>query len=165
MREPDERSGRGEGGAEAGEAAMSSPIIPLDQTWNGILGGLAISAEYNAATQSVQAVVQNTLPDILCYVQAEPHLKAGTLTVGELGPDKLGDLNPGQIAYSSLSIAGDPSMAGIALDGYVVHMEAFDCGGPGPVPHTGGEGEEGSGEGAGGEGACPRRGRRQRGKG
>ena len=150
-----ESSGRGEGGAEAGEAAMSSPIIPLDQTWNGVLGGLAISAGYNAATQSVQAVVQNTLPDTLCYVQAEPHLKAGTATVGELGPDKLGDLNPGQIAYSSLSIAGETSMAGVAFDGYVVHMEAFDCGGPGPVPHTGSEGAEGAGgegHGPGGEG-------------
>ena len=31
-------------------------------------------------------------------------------------------------------------------------METFDCGGPGPVAHTGGEGTEGSGErGAGGE--------------
>ena len=144
----------GEGGAEAGEAAMSSPITPLDQTWNGVLGGLAISARYNATTQSVQAMVQNTLPQTLCYVQAEPHLKAGTATVGELGPDKLGDLNPGQIAYSSLSVAGEPSMAGVAFDGYVVHMEVFDCGGPGPVPHTGGEGSEGAGEhGGGGEGA------------
>ena len=143
----------GEGGAEAGEAAMSSPITPLDQTWNGVLGGLGITARYDAATQSVQAMVQNTLPQTLCYVQAEPHLKAGATTVGELGPDVLGDLNPGQIAYSSLSIAGEPSMAGVAFDGYVVHMEVFDCGGPGPVPHTGGEGAEGSGgEGAGGEG-------------
>ena len=35
-------------------------------------------------------------------------------------------------------------------------MEVFDCGGPGPQPHTGGEGSEGSGgEGAGGEGHGP----------
>ena len=136
----------GEGGDEAGEAAMSSPITPLDQPWVGVLGGLAISAQYDAATQSVQAMVQNTLPQTLCYVQAEPHLKAGTATVGELGPDMLGDLNPGQTAYSNLSVAGEPSMAGVAFDGYVVHMEVFDCGGPGPVPHTGGEGgsEEGT---------------------
>ena len=136
----------GEGGAEAGEAVMSSPITPLDQTWNGVLGGLAISARYDAATQSVQAMVQNTLTQTLCYVQAEPHLKAGTTTVGELGPDVLGDLKPGQTAYSSLSVAGEPSMAGVAFDGYVVHMEVFDCGGPGPVPHMGGEGAEGGAE-------------------
>ena len=137
----------GEGGAEAGEAAMSSPITPLDQAWNGVLGGLEITARYDAATQSVQATVQNTLLQTLCYVQAEPHLKAGTTTVGELGPDKLGDLSPGQIAYSNLSVAGEPGMAGVAFDGYVVHMEVFECGGPGPVPHTGGEGGEGGAEG------------------
>jgi len=141
---------------ESMEAAMSSPIIPLDQTWNGVLGGLAISANYDAATQSVNATIQNTTSQTLCYVQAEPHLKSGTQTVGELGPDVLGDLNPGQRATSSLSVANEPGLAGVAFDGYVVHMEVFDCGGPGPVPHTGGEGAEGSGgEGPGGEGHGP----------
>ncbi len=155
------REGRGEGGGEGGsgeinEAAMSSPIIPLDQTWNGVLGGLAISARYDAATKTVHSTVQNKTSQTLCYVQAEPHLKSGTKTVGELGPDKLGDLNPGQQAASSLAVASEPNLAGVAYDGYVVHMEVFDCGGPGPVPHTGGEGAEGGGgEGAGGEGHGP----------
>ncbi len=141
-------SGSGEaGGAEAGEAAMSSPTIPLGQSWNGILGGLAISAQYDAATQTVNATVQNTLSQKLCYVQSEPHLKSGTTTVGELGPDILGDLNPGQVAATSLTVASEPNLAGVSYDGYVIHMEVFDCGGPGPVPHTGGEsGETGSGE-------------------
>ena len=66
--------GSGEGAGERNEAAMSSPIIPLDQTWNGTLGGLAVAARYDAATQSVQSTVQNTLGETLCYVQAEPHL-------------------------------------------------------------------------------------------
>ena len=146
----------GEGGAESGEAAMSSPITPLDQTWNGVLGGLAVSARYDAATQSVQSTVQNTLPQVLCYVQAEPHLKSGTTTVGELGPDVLGHLSPGQQATSSVSVASEPSLAGISYDGYVIHLEVFDCGGTGPVPHTGGEGGEGGGgEGTGGEGHGP----------
>ena len=151
------REGGGEGGSgEINEAAMSSPIIPLDQTWNGVLGGLAISARYDAATKTVHSTVQNTTSQKLCYVQAEPHLKSGTRTVGELGPDKLGDLNPGQQATSSLAIAGEPNLAGVAYDGYVVHMEVFDCAGPGPIPHTGGEGAEGGGgEGAGGEGHSP----------
>ena len=154
-------SGRGESGsegsgtgAEAGEAAMSSPITPLGQTWNGNLGGLAISARYNAATQSVQSAVQNTLSQVLCYVQAEPHLKSGTTTVGELGPDVLGHLSPSQQVTSSVSVASEPGLAGVSFDGYVVHMEVFDCAGTGPVPHTGGQGGEGgAGEGAGGEGA------------
>ena len=107
---------------------------------------------YDAATRSVQGTVRNTLTQTLCYVQAEPHLKSGTKTVGELGPEKLGNLNPGQEVTSSLSVASEPKLAGVAYDGYVVHMETFDCGGPGPVAHTGGEGTEGGGEGgAGGE--------------
>ena len=144
------------GNEAAMEAAMSSPITPLDQTWNGVLGGLAVSARYDAATQSVQSTVRNTLPQVLCYVQAEPHLKSGTQTVGELGPDVLGHLSPGQQATSSVSVASEPSLAGVSFDGYVVHLEVFDCGGTGPVPHTGGEGAEGGGgEGAGGEGHGP----------
>ena len=141
--------GGGEGGEEIGEAAMSSSITPLGQSWNGVLGGLAVSARFDAATQSVNATVQNTLSQKLCYVQAEPHLKLGTKTVGELGPDKLGDLNPRQQATSSLTVASEPKLAGVAYDGYVVHMEMFDCAGPGPVPHTGGEAAEGGGEGGG----------------
>ena len=157
--EPGNEAGGGEAGgigAEAGEAAMSSPIIPLGQTWNGVLGGLAVDAQYDAATRSVQSTVQNTTQQVLCYVQAEPHLKAGTTTVGELGPDVLGHLSPGQEANSSVSVASEPNLAGVSYDGYVVHLEVFDCGGTGPVPHTGGEGGEGGGgEGAGGEGHGP----------
>ena len=142
--EGSESGGEGGGtGAEAGEAAMSSPITPLGQSWNGVLGGLAVSARYDAATQSVHATVRNTLSQKLCYVQTEPHLKSGTQTVGELGPDKLGDLNPGQQATSSLAVASEPKLAGVSYDGYVLHLEVFDCGGPGPVAHTGTEGSGG----------------------
>ena len=156
---PDGPEGPETGGAEgeaAREAAMSSPITPLDQTWNGILGPLAVSARYDAATQTVHSTVRNTTTQTVCYVQAEPHLKSGTQTVGELGPDMMGDLAPGQEATSSISVASEPGLAGVSFDGYVVHMEVFDCAGPGPVPHTGGEGAEGGGgEGAGGEGHGP----------
>ena len=133
-------------GDESREAAMSSPVIPLGQSWSGVLGGLAVSMQYDAATRTVHGTVQNTLSQELCYVQAEPHLKSGTKTVGELGPDKLGNLNPGQEAKSSLSVAGEPELAGVSYDGYVVHMEVFDCSGPGPAAHSGGEGGEGSSE-------------------
>ena len=147
-----EQGGGGAGNEAAMEAAMSSPITPLGQPWTGVLGGLAVSARYDAATHTVQATVQNTLSQVLCYVQAEPHLKRGTTTVGELGPDVIGHLSPGQQATTSVSVASEPSLAGVAFDGYVVHLEVFDCGGAGPVPPTGGEGAEGGGgEGAGGE--------------
>ena len=141
--------GRGtgsDGGGESNEAAMSSPITPLGQSWNGVLGGLAVAMLYDAEARSVQGTVRNTLAETLCYVQAEPHLKSGTKTVGELGPEKLGNLNPGQEVTSSLSVASEPKLAGVAYDGYVVHMETFDCGGSGPVAHAAGEGSEGSGE-------------------
>ena len=147
-------SSGGEGGSEGGsgvelnEAAMSSPVVPLDQTWDGTLGPLTVSAWYDQATQTVHSTVTNTSSVTQCYVQAEPHLKSGTTTVGELGPDKLGDLTPGQTATSSVALATEPALAGTAFDGYVVHMEVFDCAGPGPQPHT----AEGA-EGAGGEGA------------
>ena len=142
----------GEGNGESREAAMSSPIIPLGQSWSGALGGLAVSMQYDAATRTVHGTVRNTLSRKLCYVQAEPHLKSGTRTVGELGPEKLGHLDPGQEATSSLAVAGEPELAGVSYDGYVVHMEVFDCTGPGPSAHTAGEGAEGDGEHGGGEG-------------
>ena len=155
---PDGPEGAESGGTSnevAMEAAMSSPVTSLDQTWSGVLGGLAISAWYDSTTQTVNSTVQNSTSQTLCYVQAEPHLKSGTQTVGELGPDVLGDLNPGQQVTSSVSVASEPNLMGVAFDGYVVHMEVFDCGGPGPQPHTGGEGAEGpgsEGHGPGGEG-------------
>ena len=149
----DDEHGPGEeGGQESREAEMSSPIIPLGQSWTGVLGGLAVSMQYDAETRTVCGTVQNTLPQKLCYVQAEPHIKSGTRTVGELGPEKLGHLNPGQEVTSSLAVASEPKLAGVSYDGYVVHMEVFDCSGPGPSAHSG-EGAEGNGEqGRGGEG-------------
>ena len=138
-------SGGDDGGGESREAAMSSPIIPLRESWNGVLGGLAVSMQYDTATLTVHGTVRNTLSEKLCYVQAEPHLKSGAKTVGELGPEKLRHLNPGQEATSSLSVASEPKLAGVSFDGYVVHMEVFDCSGPGPTAHTG-EGAEGRGE-------------------
>ena len=116
-----------DGGGENNEAAMSSPITPLGQSWRGVLGGLAVSMQYDAATRSVSGTVRNTLSQTICYVQAEPHLKSGTKTVGELGPDVLGHLSPGQEATTSLTVASEPELAGVSYDGYVVHMEVFDC--------------------------------------
>ncbi len=164
-----EHDGRGEDGEERGEhgtegegsdqsrqsreAETSSPITPLDQEWNGVLGGVAVAMRYDAATDSVHTTVRNTLSGTLCYVQVEPHLKAGTRTVGELGPDKMGDLEPGQEASSTLRVDSEPKLAGVSFDGYVAHIEVYDCSGPGPTPHGGEEGAQGSDEhGSGGEG-------------
>ena len=153
---PDGPEGKETSAEAAMEAAMSSPVTPLDRTWDGNFGGLAISARYDAATRTIHYTVRNTTQQVLCYVQSEPHLKSGTQTVGELGPDVLGHLSPSQQVTSSIAVASEPKLAGVAFDGYVIHMEVFDCGGTGPTPHTGGEGGEGSGgegHGSGGEGS------------
>ena len=121
-----EHGAEGEGSDQARqsrEAEMSSPITPLDQEWNGVLGGAAVAMRYDAATDLVHTTVRNTLSATLCYVQVEPHLKAGTRTVGELGPDKLGDLEPGQEASSTLRVDSEPKLAGVSFDGYVAHIE------------------------------------------
>jgi len=149
----DGREGSG-GGSEANERAMSSPIVPLDQEWEGVLGGLAVTARYDQATHTVHTTARNTLSHVLCYVQTEPHLKSGTRTVGELGPGVMGHLSPGEAATSVLAVASEPELAGVSYDGLVTHMEVYDCGGAGPVPHSA-EGGEGGREGAGGEGHGP----------
>ena len=136
-------SGSDGAGRESGEAEMSSPVVPLGQSWNGVLGGLAVSMQYDATSRAVHGTVENTLSQKLCYVQAEPHLKSGARTVGELGPDRLGDLSPGQEARSRLLVSGEPKLAGVSYDGYVVHIEVYDCGGPGPVAHAGEVNEQG----------------------
>ena len=40
-----EHGSGGDGGGESSEAAMSSPITPLGQSWHGVLGGLAVSMQ------------------------------------------------------------------------------------------------------------------------
>ena len=132
--------------SELNEAAMSSPITALDQRWDGILRGLAISMQYEETTRSIYGTVENISTQKLCYVQAEPHLKLERQTVAELGPEKLEDLDPGQRVYSSLSVDDEPGLSEIVFNGYVIHMEVFDCDGPGPTAHTGGEGAEGRSE-------------------
>lgn len=141
----------GEGGSgELNEAEMSSPITPLNESWTGNLGGLEVDAWFEESSQTTYTTVRNTTDRTLCYVQSEPHLKSGTRTVGELGPDKLGDLAPGQETMSVVAVSSEPAMAAVSFDGYVVHLEIFDCAGPGPIPHSG-EGAEGSGGESGGE--------------
>ena len=140
-------SEHGEGGSESREAEMSSPVVPLDERWSGVLGGIAVDASFDRATGTMHTTVRNTTGETLCFVQSEPHLKSGANTVGELGPDVIGDLAPGQEVTTSISVSSEPGLAGVSFDGYVVHLEAFDCNGPGPQPHSGEGGESGeSGE-------------------
>ncbi len=135
----------GEGGRESREAEMSSPITLLDEPWSGVLGGIAVDASFDTATGTMYTTVRNTLDETLCFVQSEPHLKSGTRIVGELGPDVIGGLAPGQEVTTSISVDSEPGLADVSFNGYVVHLEVFDCNGPGPQPHSG-EGRESSGK-------------------
>lgn len=157
--------GGSEGAAEAGlEALMSSPITPISQSWSGNLGGIDVTGSYDANTGDFTSVATNSLPDTLCYVLTEPHLKMGSQTVAEMGPGRMGDINPGETSTLVLNIADDPGLAGVQFDGFAMHMEVYDCAGPGPdggaptinpltgLPSGGEGGSEGSNEGSGGEG-------------
>ena len=111
---------------------MSSPVTPIAQTWSGNLGGLDVTGSYDPNAKTFTTVTTNTLSSKLCYVQTEPHMKMGMNTVGELGPGMIGDLNPGETKTLVIDLANEPGMAGVQFDGFAMHMEVFDCSGPGP---------------------------------
>ena len=88
------------------EVALTGLIV--DSVDVAVLLSTSASAcdQYDAATQSVNATVQNATSQQFCYMQAELHLKSGKQTIGEPVPLKMGDLNPEQTVMSSLSVAG-----------------------------------------------------------
>ncbi len=143
-------SGSGEGSGESGDP--SSPILALDESWDGVVNGVRTAMSYDPAAKAFSGIVENTTNQTLCFVQIELNLKQGTTTVVELGPQPVGDLAPGAQTTVELRVADEPSAVGVAYDAWEIHPEMFTCGGPGPV-NTEGSGE-GGGEGgseAGGE--------------
>ncbi|MCY4064282.1 MAG: hypothetical protein OXG53_18065 [Chloroflexi bacterium] len=134
-----------EGSGESGDP--SSPILGLDESWDGVVNGVRTSMSYDRARGAFSGFVENPGDTTVCFVQIELNLKQGTQTVVELGPQPVGDLAPGARVPVELLVADEPLAAGVAFDAWEIHPEVFDCGGPGPV-NTEGAGE-GSGEGAG----------------
>ncbi len=145
-----EGAGSAEGSGESGDP--SSPILALDESWDGVVNGVRTSMSYDAERGAFTGFVENPGDATLCYVQIELNLKQGTQTVVELGPQPVGDLAPGAQMPVELLVADEPLAAGVAFDAWEIHPEVFDCAGPGPV-NTEGAGE-GAGEhgGRGGEG-------------
>ncbi len=142
--------GGGEGSGESGDP--SSPILALDESWDGVVNGVRTAMSYDPAAKIFSGIVENTTNQTLCFVQIELNLKQGTTTVVELGPQPVGDLAPGAQTTVELRVADEPTAVGVAYDAWEIHPEMFACGGPGPV-NTDGSGE-GGGEGgseAGGE--------------
>ena len=148
----------GEGGEGSGESGdPSSPILALDESWDGVVNGVRTAMSYDSTTGSFSGIVENTTDQTLCYVQIELNLKQGTTTVVELGPQPAGDLAPGAQTTVQLLVDDEPQAAGVAFDAWEIHPEVFDCNGPGPVNTEGADegGHESGGEqhGAGGEGS------------
>ncbi len=140
-------SGSGEGSGESGDP--SSPILALDESWDGVVNGVRTAMSYDPAARIFSGIVENTTDQTLCFVQIELNLKQGTTTVVELGPQPVGDLAPGAQTTVELRVADEPTAVGVAYDAWEIHPETFACGGPGPV-NTEGNGGEGGSE-AGGE--------------
>ncbi len=140
-------SGSGEGSGESGDP--SSPILALDESWDGVVNGVRTAMSYDPAARIFSGIVENTTNQTLCFVQIELNLKQGTTTVVELGPQPVGDLAPGAQTSVELRVADEPTAVGVAYDAWEIHPETFACGGPGPV-NTEGSGGEGGSE-AGGE--------------
>ena len=131
----------GEGSGESGDP--SSPVLALDESWDGVVNGVRTAMSYDPAAQIFSGIVENTTNQTLCFVQIELNLKQGTTTVVELGPQPVGDLAPGAQTTVELRVADEPTAAGVAYDAWEIHPETFACGGPGPV-NTEGSGEGGS---------------------
>ena len=147
--EGNETSGHDEGG-EDGEGDPSSPILALDESWEGVVNGLRVAMSYDPVRRSFSGTVENTTAQTICSVQIELNLKQGTCTVVELGPSPVGDLAPGASATTELLVDDEPLAAGVAFDAWEIHPEMFDCDcnipGPNPPSGEGGEGGEGGGE-------------------
>ena len=150
-------SGSGEGSGESGDP--SSPILALDESWDGVVNGVRTAMSYDPAARNFSGIVENTTSQTLCFVQIELNLKQGTTTVVELGPQPVGDLAPGAQTTVELRVADEPTAVGVAYDAWEIHPETFACGGPGPVNTEGGSeaggeqhGAEGGSE-SGGEGS------------
>ncbi len=134
-------SGSGEGSGESGDP--SSPILALDESWDGVVNGVRTAMSYDPAAKIFSGIVENATNQTLCFVQIELNLKQGTTTVVELGPQPVGDLAPGAQTTVELRVDDEPTAVGVGYDAWEIHPEMFACGGPGPV-NTEGSGEGGS---------------------
>ncbi len=149
--EGSETSGHAEGPEGGGGGDPSSPILALDESWDGFVNGVRVAMSYDPDRRSFSGIVENTTAQTLCSVQIELNLKQGTRTVVELGPSPVGDLAAGASATTELLVDDEPQAAGVTFDAWEIHPEVFDCNGPGPNP-PGGEGNEISGHAEGPEG-------------
>ena len=121
------------------EVDFSSPVLALGESWQGTMGGLVeVTGSYDTATNTVYSTVKNISSQTLCWGLVEPHMQLVNQTVGELGPLQLGNIAPGQQVSTSVIVANDPKYSNYTFDGYVIHVEVYDCTGGTPLPYPGG---------------------------
>ena len=155
--EGNETSGHAEG-PEGGGGDPSSPILSLDESWDGVVNGVRVAMSYDPGRRSFSGTVQNMTGQTACSVQIELNLKQGTRTVVELGPSPVGDLAPGARATTELRVDDEPLAAGVAFDAWEIHPEVFDCNegsGPAEGPEGGESGEAGGDAGGEGQALAP----------
>jgi hypothetical protein len=121
------------------EVQFSSPILKVGASWKGNMGGLVdVSSSFDTITNTIHVTVKNVSSGKLCWALSEPHLKLVSQTVGELGPSQLGDLLPGEQTSASITVSNDSKYTNYTFDGYVVHIEVYDCNGGVPLPYPNG---------------------------
>ena len=140
--EGNETSGHAEG-PEGPEGDPSSPILALDESFDGVVNGVRVAMSYDPVRRSFSGTVENTMALTACSVQIELNLKQGTRTVVELGPSPVGDLAPGASATTELLVDDEPEAAGVDFDAWEIHPEVFDCNCPVPTSSSGEGGDAG----------------------
>lgn len=127
------------GGEDSGESGdPSSPILTLDESWDGVVNGIRTAMSYDSARGSFSGIVENTTNKTLRSILIELNLKQGTKTVVELGPQPVGDLAPGEKAAVKLLVSDEPLAKGVKFDAWQIHPEAEGIG------NEGREGSEGA---------------------
>ena len=134
--EGSETSGHAEG-PEGGGGDPSSPILALDESFDGVVNGVRVAMSYDPIRRSFSGIVENAMALTACSVQIELNLKQGTRTVVELGPSPVGDLAPGASATTELLVDDEPEAAGVDFDAWEIHPEVFDCNCPIPSSSSG----------------------------
>lgn len=124
------REHSGEGGSEeSGEGGdPSSPILTLDESWDGIVNGIRTAMSYDSTTGSFSGIVENTTNQTIKSILIELNLKKGTRTVVELGPQPVGDLKPGEQTTVELLVSDEPLAKGVVFDAWEIHPEAEGAG-------------------------------------
>lgn len=120
--------GSSESGGEGESGDPSSPILALDESWDGVVNGIRTAMSYDSAAGAFSGIIENTTNNTIRSILIELNLKKGTKTVVELGPYPVGDLAPGEQATVELLVSDEPLAVGVKFDAWEIHPEAEGAG-------------------------------------